>query len=260
MSTKESTEIVVQNFQMEIPEGANMFSEQLLIGEIAETKIEHIALKGPTLQTLPISKEKVTILIFIRGKGTLLADSNYELVPESIAVPMYNTTSVRIEVPTGEQLHYLKFTKKLSAQDLEDLAGFSAKNKLDLFVTRFEDCEPYVEKIKSPNTTSRTVLPAGIVPRVSLGTVEALGPDKVGAHKHPMLDQLFLGLTKNDIHVYADDEKAEMGEYSLLHIPLGSNHWVSVGENKKMYYLWMDFFLTKDGEEWLKTHKPVSTK
>jgi hypothetical protein len=31
-----------------------------------------------------------------------------------------------------------------------------------------------------------------------------------------------------------------------------------VEENKKMYYMWMDFFLTREGQEWLKTHKPVS--
>jgi len=76
---------------------------------------------------------------------------------------------------------------------------------------------------------------------------------------HPMLDQLFLGLTSNDVTVHADDRSAEFKEYSLLHIPIGSSHWVTVEENKKMYYMWMDFFLTKEGQEWLKTHKPIST-
>jgi hypothetical protein len=44
------------------------------------------------------------------------------------------------------------------------------------------------------------------------------------------------------------------------HIPLGSTHWATVSEDKKMYYMWMDFFLTKEGQEWLKTHKPISKK
>ncbi|MFK7813404.1 MAG: hypothetical protein AB8B59_13005, partial [Maribacter sp.] len=53
---------------------------------------------------------------------------------------------------------------------------------------------------------------------------------------------------------------AELKAYSLLHIPLGSSHGVTVEENKKMNYMWMDFFLTREGQEWLKTHKPISTE
>ena len=59
--------------------------------------------------------------------------------------------------------------------------------------------------------------------------------------------------------VHADAAYKALKEFSLQHIPIGSSHWVTVGENKKMYYLWMNFFLTKEGQEWLKTHKPMST-
>jgi quercetin dioxygenase-like cupin family protein len=143
---------------------------------------------------------------------------------------------------------------------MKDLKNFPAENKYSIFFRKFSDCEPYTEKIKSPNTVSRTVLPADIIPRVSLGTVETKGPDAVGAHEHAMLDQLFLGLAGNDIIVHADDRTAELKEYSLLHIPIGSSHWATVDEGNKMYYMWMDFFLTKEGQEWLKTHKPINKK
>jgi hypothetical protein len=259
VSCSSSPEIAVQEMKMQIPAGENVFIEELLHGEIAETKIEHIAYSGPTVQTILLSDENVHMFLFVKGNGMLKADTfSCNLVPESIAIPM-SYKSVSIEVQEGEELHFLQFTKKLSEKDLEDLKGFPAENKYDLFFTKFEDCEPYTEKIKSPNTISRTVLPADIIPRVSLGTVEAPGPDEVGAHEHPMLDQLFLGLTNNDVVAHADDKSADFKDYSLLHIPIGSSHWVTVGENKKMYYMWMDFFLTKEGQEWLKTHKPVST-
>lgn len=252
--------IVVQDLQMNIPSYRQTFTEELMTGEIADTKIEHIAYVGPIQQTIRTSNKNVTLLLFVSGTGTLYADSiTHALVPESIAIPMNGMDEVRIEVPKGEKLHFLKFTKKLSSQDVEDLKNFPEENKYKLFFARFEDCEPYTEKIKSPNTVSRTVLPADIIPRVALGTVEAPGPDEVGAHKHAMLDQLFLGLTNNDVIVHADSLSTQFGEYALLHIPIGSIHWVTVEENKKMYYMWMDFFLTKEGQEWLKTHKPTST-
>lgn len=260
MSCSSSPEIIVQNLQMEVPAGKQVFNEELLVGEIADTKIEHIAIVGPSQQTIELSEGDIHMFMFIRGNGKLNADTMvFNTVPESMAIPFNLIESLQLDVPAGEEVHYIQFTKKLSEQDILDLANFSDKNKYNIFFTRFEDCEPYTEKIKSPNTVSRTVLPADIVPRVALGTVEAPGPDEVGAHKHPMLDQLFLGLTDNDITVHANGASAQLGEYALLHIPLGSSHWVTVGENKKMYYMWMDFFMTKEGQEWLKTHKPIST-
>ncbi|NJB87106.1 hypothetical protein GGR26_002883 [Lewinella marina] len=259
-SCQDATEIVVQDLQMEIPADSRTFSETVLPGEIADTRIEHLAYAGPASPVIDLEAGHVTMFIFLAGTGVLHADTFVRhLTPESIAIPMDDIGSVRLEVPAGEELHFLQFTKKLTDEDNEDLASFPADNKYSLYFTRFVDTEPYTEKIKSPNTVSRTVLPADIIPRVSLGTVEAPGPDRVGAHEHPMLDQLFLGLTDNDIVVHADNASAELGEFSVLHIPIGSSHSVTVGENKKMYYLWMDFFLNREGQEWLKTHKPVST-
>ncbi|MFY0606530.1 MAG: hypothetical protein JXR10_07440 [Cyclobacteriaceae bacterium] len=244
---------------MGIPAGNQVFVEELIPGEIADTKIQHIAYVGPTEQSLEVPEGSINMMLFVKGRGTLLADTTYELVPESIAIPFNREQEIRIRVPEGETLHFMKFIKTLTPQDVADLSDYPEESKYDLFFTKFEDCEPYTEKIKSPNTVSRTVLPADIVPRVALGTVEAMGPDAVGAHEHPMLDQLFLGLSKNDIVVHADEASTEFKEYSLLHIPLGSSHWVTVEEGKKMYYMWMDFFLTKEGQEWLKTHKPMSS-
>jgi hypothetical protein len=93
---------------------------------------------------------------------------------------------------------------------------------------------------------------------VALGTVETTGPDAVAAHRHPMLEQLFLGLQDNDITVTADTASARLGAFDILHIPLGSNHGAQVVEGKKLHYVWMDFFMTKEGQEWLQMHQPVS--
>lgn len=257
---KSSPEIKVQTMKMKLQNDAKTFREELLHGEIADTRIEHISFTGPFSQTFLQSKDSVDMFLFIKGNGTLHTGTmTYNIVPETIAIP-FSCGAITLNVPEGDTIHLVQFTKKLSAQDLEDLKNFPAQNKFDIYFTKFSDCAPYTEKIKSPNTVSRTVLPADIIPRVSLGTVETKGPDAVGAHQHPMLDQLFLGLTDNDIVVHADDRSTEFKAYSLLHIPIGSSHWAMVDKGKKMYYLWMDFFLTKEGQEWLKTHKPISKK
>jgi hypothetical protein len=259
ISCTNTPDIVVQNLKMQLVDGSSTFSEELLIGEIADTKIKHYAYVGSTKQTIAISKEHINMFLFIKGNGKLNIDTlSFQIVPESIAIPV-NFDSIHINVAQGDTLHYISFTKKLTTEDYEDLASYPQENKQDVFFTKFSDCEPYTEKIKSPKTVSRTVLPQDIIPRVALGTVETIGPDEVGAHKHPMLDQLFLGLTDNDVVVHADDKSVKFGAYSLLHIPIGSSHWVTVGEEKKLYYMWMDFFIDREGQEWLKTHKPIAT-
>ena len=259
MGNPTTSKIVVQDLQMQIPSGKQTYVEELMVGEITDLKVEHMAFAGPIKHSCNLEEGFVSMFLFIKGNGRLLAGSlSQNLSPESIAIPSNEFGHVHFEISDRKELHFLKFTKKLSAKDVEDQKHFPEKNKYKIFFTRFEDCEPYTEKIKSPNTISRTVLPAEVVPRVSLGTVEAMGPDKVGAHEHPMLEQLFLGLSNNDITVYADDAFVELKQYSLLHIPLGSNHWVTVDKNKKMNYMWMDFFLTKEGEAWLKTHQPIN--
>ena len=116
------------------------------------------------------------------------------------------------------------------------------------------DAKTYKEAIKSPTTTSRTLVPGGLVPRFAAGSVHAPGPDVVGAHTHPMLEQYFLGLPGDDTVVTADGEDAALGEFTLLHIPLGSMHGARVAAGSTMSYVWVDCFRSAEGMAWLANH------
>ena len=195
-----------------------------------------------------------TIFLFVKGKGNVIAaDSVYEIVPETILLPQA-LKNISINAAKNDTLHYLRITSLLTEQDRLDLADFPDENTKHVYYAKFTDCKSYTEPIKSPNTVSRTILPNKYIPRIAMGTVQTKGPDRVGFHEHPMLEQLFLGLTDNNTIVYADEAQIDFPEYSVLHIPLGSSHSVSVEKDEVMYYVWMDFFRDKDGEEWLKTH------
>lgn len=249
--------INTQKLQNHLPDGKTKLVESLLPGEIAEIDVQHIALRGPQSYAENLSGDYDHFFLFIKGEGNLQAGGKtYAIIPEAIALPV-GVAGISLQVPRGQTLHYIHIQKILTPGDREDIKKFPPANRSAIYFTRFDDCEAYTEKIKSPNTVSRTVLPKDHAPRVAMGTVQAPGPDKVGAHAHPMLDQLFLGLAGNDVTVHADEEQTVFGEFELLHIPLGSSHWVEVADGKQMYYLWMDFFMTKAGQEWLKTHKPV---
>lgn len=250
-------EIDVQKLDMKPPSAGTASVQQLLPEEIAGVDVAHVALAGPLSLGEALSKEYDSVFLFIKGNGHLRAGKKtHPIEPETIALPIA-FDSVMIDVAKGDTVHYVRIRKRLSAGDRKDMSGFKPRNDSDMYFTKFTDCQAYTEAIKSPKTVSRTVLPKDYVPRLAMGTVQTTGPDKVGAHEHPMLDQLFLGLADNDVVVYADDAQVRFPAYSLLHIPLGSQHWVEATDGCRMYYMWMDFFITKEGQEWLKTHQHV---
>lgn len=231
------------------------YSESIFSNAIDGLTIYYKGYSAKGNYALTYENNCAVFLIVLKGSGLLRSDHGEQLLKkESLVVLPNKTRSISIVLDEGESLHFLEFTKVFSEADKRNLKSLR-KSSAELYAVSFQDCEPYTEKIKSPNTISRTVLPNDIIPRVALGTVEALGPDKVGEHSHPMLEQLFLGLEANNCTVYADNASCKMSQFSLLHIPLGSTHWVEVAEGAKMNYMWMDFFLTKEGEVWLDTHK-----
>lgn len=126
------------------------------------------------------------------------------------------------------------------------------------FFVRYSQCEAYGEAIKSPRTVSRTIVPTKTVPRFCMGSVEAVGPDEVGAHSHAMLEQLFFGLPGNACVVTADEAVVAFEERALLHVPPGSRHGVRVNEGRRMHYVWMDFFKSEEDIAYIQEqHRPI---
>lgn len=56
-------EIVVEDLQMQIPSGKTTSTEELMVGEIADTKIVHIGYVGPTDQTISLNGGNVTMFL-----------------------------------------------------------------------------------------------------------------------------------------------------------------------------------------------------
>lgn len=251
-NTKKETRIPIEFLNTTLTANNTSYKKTILKDEIKGINVEHIAITNEKLDTF--NEDYKAIFLFIKGSGNVVAaDSVYEIVPETILLPQ-SLKKISINAARNDTLHYLRITTKLTAQDRLDLTKFLDERTQNVYYAKFTDCESYTEPIKSPNTVSRTILPNKYIPRIAMGTVQTKGPDRVGFHEHPMLEQLFLGLKDNQTITYADDAQIDFPEFSVLHIPLGSSHSVSVDENKVMYYVWMDFFRDAKGEEWLKTH------
>lgn len=228
-------------------------------GEILGVEVDHIAVGGPDAHVEAAVADRAVVWLVVDGKGTMTTrDQEFPVDGETIArAPQGWDWQIRAE--PGSTLHLLRIRQQLTPDDLAELPKHLEFQQAP-HVKRFQDCEPYSEAIKSPKTISRTLLPEHFVPRMAMGTVETTGPDAVGEHKHPMLEQFFFGLKGNDIIVTADGQEANLRDFALLHIPLGSMHGARVEDGKKMHYIWMDFFFNKEGQQWLQMHKPIEPK
>ena len=247
-------EIPIEFLTMEIQDDLQEQNKTILSNEIDGVISAHETITSEITKQVELEDGYKMIYLFITGYGNLSSGGKtYEIVPETIMLPN-NVEDISFKPVENDTLHYLKISVLQTELDKEDIKTFPKENIDNIYFKKFTDCKSYTEPIKSPQTTSRTILPNKYIPRVAMGTVKTIGPDAVGAHEHAMLEQLFLGLTDNQTIVYADEAQVDFPEYSLLHIPRGSSHSVSVKADNEMYYVWMDFFVDKDGEEWLKTH------
>jgi hypothetical protein len=230
-------------------------AEDLLPGEIAGVTTRFVSINGPGSAGGGGDPAAATVLLFLGGNARLTTGAVRRTVTEeSIARIPYGST-YEITVRQGAVAHCLEVTKALDADDQDEIARHM-KSHTRLYLRRFRDCPEYTEDIKSKKTKNRMLLPEGYVPRFGLGSVRTRGPDRVGSHVHPMLDQMYLGMDGSRCTVHAGRARTVLTGDCLLHIPLASRHGSRVDEGDTLYYLWFDFFLTLAGQEYMnRQHK-----
>ena len=220
----------------------------VLPGEIIGIETYYAELHGGIANKyLPEANEQ-RILLFTGGTGKIQQDGSSFAIDEfSLFVPDPYREFI---ISSGkEDLRYLEIILHLGTEDLKWL--WEREDKYPYFI-RYTECREYVDDTKSGKSINRIILPEDVVPRLCIGSVQTSGPDEVGAHTHPMLEQLFFGLAGNDVVVFANDAEAGFLENDLLHIPLGSSHGVKVIAGKELHYVWIDVFHSLDDIDYIR--------
>ena len=198
-----------------------------------------------TVHPLPDPSAVARLFLFYRGSGAVECGGQRYAVDDMALLVAHPTSPLLVTAVTAP----------LAAVELHwRLTGDEALPASLPYFQAYATARTYKEAIKSPRTTSRTLLPAGLIPRLAMGSVQTEGPDAVAAHRHPMLEQLFVGVRGCDCVVECDGLGVGMLEGEVVHIPLGSEHGVRVEAGKLLEYIWMDFFLNQqDGDRWIST-------
>lgn len=230
--------------------------KSVLQGEINGINTYYLELFKDKPYLIKPAQDSVSLYLITHGKGIITQGvRQFEANGLNLFVPSI-MEEASVLADTGD-FGMLEIVIRLTSAEYQLLK--QKQNKLPYFVD-YTRCRQYKEAIKSQKTISRMILPEDIIPRFCMGSVETCGPDKVGAHSHPMLEQLFYGLKGNDCIVKADGIKAAFKENILLHIPLGSRHGVDVEGGKFLNYIWMDLFRSQEDMEYIKENHIMKDK
>ena len=161
------------------------------------------------------AKEKLaSAFLFTRGTGDIRSEQELYAVHEISFFAPQHGAPFTVTAGPASVIEILELEIVFDENDMEELQSYA--DKYPYFVS-YSDCSTYSEKIKSPKTVSRTLMPEHTFPRLCVGSVETTGDDHVAAHKHPMLEQLFFGLEANETIVHADELSTAFGEDELLY-------------------------------------------
>ncbi|MBL8027799.1 MAG: hypothetical protein JNL74_15355 [Fibrobacteres bacterium] len=213
--------------------------------EIEGVKTFYQEIKAKEVVEVSLAQDTANIYIVLSGNGRISAgDKDTEINGMAIYIPK---KADKISISAASDLEVLQIVWQLTKEE-----SASINQESFPYYLRYNDAKTYKEAIKSPKTINRTLVHEDLIPRFCMGSVETEGPDAVGAHSHPMLEQHFFGLNNNYCYVKADEAEILFPERALLHIPLGSEHSVRVEDGKKLHYIWIDYFRDAAGVEWIK--------
>ena len=231
-------------------------SERMLPGQIpGATVYHHVMMSGDVMQFMA-DPGFIRILFLCQGEVTFALDGREWLYAEkAVFVPLPEQT---VDVKVQQTAHMLEVRWELIEADREELS-----QRRDQFpvTARYVDAMQYRDPFKSEKTISRAIIPHRLLPRFAMGSVQTYADDLIGQHEHPLLDQFFFSLPENNMTLLIDDIQYPMGRDTLLHIPLGSNHGVSVTGDEVAHYIWIDFIPDPEkGNAYLdEVHKPTGS-
>lgn len=211
-------------------------SQPLLTGEIPGATVYHHKLPAGESFTSAALPAALRFFFLCDGSATFCANANEVAYAEKAVFVPALTDEVTISAQSNAGVLEIQW-----AMNDTDLAEIAETKPAFPITARYVDAMQYRDPFKSEKTISRAIIPHRVLPRFAMGSVETYGDDLIGQHEHPLLDQFFFSFAENNMDLLLDDIVYPMGGDTLLHIPLGCNHGVSVKGDQVAHYIWIDF-------------------
>lgn len=183
--------------------------------------------------------KKSQIFFFTKGTGYVgTQDGAFNFDEEAVFVPLFDKKTFYFYAVTD--VEYVELQISLTPKDVADMKEYR------MTLPRFRllsDCDRYEEGFKDPRIISHNVVIQSRLARVSVGTVEGPGPDKVGTHSHPDQIQWFYALSGAKFTLHASEDATQMEDGDWAFIPANAPHSVETAAGDTLRYMWFEIIV-----------------
>jgi mannose-6-phosphate isomerase-like protein (cupin superfamily) len=183
--------------------------------------------------------EKSQVFFFTKGVGYVgTEDGAFNFDEEAVFVPLFNKKKFYFYAVTD--VEYVELQTTLTSKDIEEMREYRMSLPSFRLLT---NCDRYVDGCRDPRSVSHNVIIQSRLARVSVGTVEGPGPDKVGTHSHPKQIQWFYALGGGKFTLHADDDSMAMEDGDWAFIPVKAEHSVETAAGDTLRYMWFEIIV-----------------
>ncbi len=230
----------------------NGLSRQRVLADTAPEMILEVCSLLPGQSWTPdiFSKdEKMQIFVFTSTGGALRAgDRFYAIDDQSVFIPDFDHDT--LEILAGEdELHFLHIEGPMIDVDRRQM--HHCQYVLPRFV-RFSDSILYTERFTQESGAriwQHSIIAGRHLGRYTMGWVIGPGPDFVGTHVHPKIDQWYFMLDGSDFVYTAGDKEIHVTQGDISYTPHGTPHGSQCGPDGYINYLWFELNRAWETEE-----------
>lgn len=205
--------------------------------ELRMCKIE----EGATVPFHVFSRdEKIQFFAFTGGNGVIHCGKKIFVINgQSLFIPDFDADEVKI-VCGDEQLEFIHIIGPMNETDKRQMNN--CQYVLPRFLN-FDNSIPYTERFTQESgakVKQHSVIAGRHLGRYTMGWVIGEGPDFVGQHTHPTLDQWYFMINGANFMYDAGDESIPVVAGDVSYTPNGTSHGSTCDENGFINYIWFE--------------------
>lgn len=184
--------------------------------------------------------DKIQFFAFTAGNGVIQCGKKIFVIDrQSLFIPDFDSDEIKF-VAGDETLEFIHIIGPMNETDKRQM------NNCQYVLPRFlgfDQTIPYTERFTQESgakVKQHSVIAGRHLGRYTMGWVIGQGPDFVGQHTHPTLDQWYFMINGADFMYDAGEEHIAVKEGDISYTPSGTSHGSTCDQNGFINYIWFE--------------------
>lgn len=217
-------------------------ASRILAETCPDVELNLCTLKAGTEKTFAAysAADKMQIFTFTGGNGVVQAGKRIFIIDEqSVFIPDFDRDEIKL-IAGDADLKFIHIVGPMNDTDRRQMNN--CQYVLPRFV-KFSQAIQYTERFTQESgakVKQHSIIAGRHLGRYTMGWVIGSGPDFVGQHVHPSLDQWYFMLEGADFTYDAGDKSVAVREGDVSFTPYGTSHGSTCSEDGFINYLWFE--------------------